>query len=449
MYQERNFTNRNSHRERRKPVGDCVFPISLADGNCVAAERRTAADRRRDGYESPLQLFKDIPSHVVQQLLESCPVREFTAETVVLSPGQTNEHIYMLLAGRLRVHLDAVDSSNQILIEVGGCIGELSIIDGKPVSAYVVAERGCRLLIVPQDAFWARILPSPGIARNLLRVLTERMRSNNEAILQGMRQQFAYEIIQKELRLAREIQASMLPERRPAGGGAGAPDICAAMEPARQVGGDLYDFFYLEQGELCFVVGDVSDKGLPAALFMARTMDIVRVVTRLLRAEDGSAPQPDEILACVNRELCQNNASCMFVTLFFGMLDPLSGRLRYCNAGHNPPYVVGAGGAPAALNGGRSVPLGVKHDSTFRTATITLAKEELLFVYSDGITEATNARGGFYTEARLESRLLDCAGRPSADVIGSVIDSVRQFVGEAAQSDDITAIAIRLPAAAP
>src|SRR5262245_25536736 len=339
MYRERSFTSRGGNR-RRNPVGASVFPLALPDGTCVAAERRSAVDRRT--YESPLQLFRDIPQKIVQELLKSCPVREFGAEATVLRPGQANEHIYMLLAGRLRVHLDAADSANPILIEIGGCIGELSIIDGKPVSAFVVAEKGSRLLTIPQEAFWARILPNPGVARNLLRMLTERMRRNNDAVLEGMRQQLLYEHIQKELRVAREIQASMLPARAP---GAHGLDIGAAMEPAREVGGDLYDFFGLEHGEVCFLVGDVSDKGLPAALFMARTMDIVRVVTRLLRSGDGAAPRPDEIIACVNRELCQNNASCMFVTLFFGILDPRSGRLRYCNGGHNSPYIVGAGGA--------------------------------------------------------------------------------------------------------
>ena len=445
MYLDRRFANRNSTRERRKPAGPRVFPLDLPGGVNVAAERRNPVDRRRLGYESPLHLFRDIPQQIVQELLESCPVREFAAETVVLSPGQINEHIYMLLAGRLRVHLDAVDSANPILIDVGGCIGELSIIDGKPVSAYVVAEQGCRLLIVPQEAFWARILPNPGVARNLLRLLTERMRRNNDAVLQGMRQQLAYEHIQKELQFAREIQASMLPQRHP--DGPGTLDVCAAMEPAREVGGDLYDFFYVDGDELCFLVGDVSDKGLPAALFMARTMDIVRVVARLLRAKDGSAPQPDDIIACVNRELCQNNASCMFVTLFFGVLDPRTGRLRYCNAGHNPPYVVDAGGRVRALDGARSVPLGIKADSGFDTVNVTLARGEMLFVFSDGVTEAMNAAGDFYTERRLEGSLAACAERASAEVVGSVIESVGKFAGEVAQSDDITVMAIRLPRA--
>lgn len=447
MYVERRFAHRSSKRERRKPSGARDFPLDLPGGTSVAAERRHLVDRRRLGYESALQLFRDIPPDIVQELLDSCPVREFAAETVVLSPGETNEHIYMLLAGRLRVHLDAFDSANPILIDVGGCIGELSIIDGKPVSAYVVAEQGCRLLIVPQQAFWARILPNPGVARNLLRVLTERMRRNNDTVLQGMRQQLAYEHLQKELQFAREIQASMLPAHALAASGAAALDIWAAMEPAREVGGDLYDFFHLDQGELCFLVGDVSDKGLPAALFMARTMDIVRVVTRLLRGKDGALPRPDEIMDCVNAELCQNNASCMFVTLFFGMLDPRSGVLRYCNAGHNPPYVLCGGGATKVLDGVRSAPLGVKADTAFRTVSVTLARGETLFVYSDGITEAMNGAGEFYAEQRLERALSVCAGLSSKEVVASVIAWLAEFVGGVPQSDDITAMAIRRPGA--
>ena len=436
MYRERSFTSRGGSR-RRTSVAASVFPLALPDGTCVAAERRGPVDRRT--YESPLQLFRDIPQSIVQELLDSCPVREFAAETVVLAPGQTNEHIFMLLAGRLRVHLDAADSANPIVIEVGGCIGELSIIDGKPVSAYVIVEKGSRLLTIPQEAFWARILPKPGVARNLLRVLTERMRRNNDAVIEGMRRQLLYEHIQKELRLAREIQASMLPGRKPRNG---ALDMCAAMEPAREVGGDLYDFFNVDSGELCFLVGDVSDKGLPAALFMARTMDIVRVVTRLMRGPGGSAPEPSEIIACVNRELCQNNASCMFVTLFFGILDPRSGRLLYCNAGHNSPYVTGAGGT-RALESVRGVPLGVRTESAYRVAEAALAPEETLFVFSDGVTEAMNAAREFYGEARLEGVLAACSGRSSEEVVASVVASVAAFAGDVARSDDITTMAIR------
>jgi sigma-B regulation protein RsbU (phosphoserine phosphatase) len=270
------------------------------------------------------------------------------------------------------------------------------------------------------------------------------MRRNNDAVLEGMRQQLLYEHIQKELRLAREIQASMLPRHAPGGSAASALDVSAAMEPAREVGGDLYDYFYVGRGELCFLVGDVSDKGLHAALFMARTLDIARVVTRLLRGADGSTPSPEEIVARVNRELCQNNASCMFVTLFFGILDPRTGELRYCNAGHNPPYVLGLDGSVKALEYARSVPLGVKSDAEFHGSAAKLARGEALFVFTDGVTEAANVAGDFYAEERLERELKSCVARGSEEIVRSVVESVGRFVGEVAASDDLTAMAIRL-----
>jgi sigma-B regulation protein RsbU (phosphoserine phosphatase) len=441
MYRERIFFNRTHDRRQHSSCAELVR--ALPDGLPVSGERRRLPERRREGLASKLQLFRDIPSDIVEALLQSCPLREFSAETIVLQPGDANENIYVLLAGRLRVHLDASDSANHILIEAGGCIGELSIIDGKPVSAWVVAERGSRLLIIAQQAFWSRIIPHPGIARNLLRVLTERMRHNNETILQGLRQQLVYEHMQKELELAREIQTNMLPKPAPSAAEGRSVEICAAMEPARLVGGDLYDFFYTDQGELCFVVGDVSDKGLPAALFMARTTDIVRVVTRLLRAADGGFAQAHEIIACVNRELCQNNASFMFVTMFFGMLEPRSGTLHYCNAGHNSPYVVDGCGSLRPLHGARSNPLGIKGDSAFRTESLTLESSDLLFVFSDGIPEAMTTTGDFYGEQRLENALAACAGRDCAEVVAAIMASVKQFAGGAAQSDDITALALR------
>jgi len=133
----------------------------------------------------------------------------------------------------------------------------------------------------------------------------------------------------------------------------------------------------------------------------------------------------------------------MFVTLFFGVLDPRSGRLLYCNAGHNAPYVTGAGGT-RALESVRGVPLGVRSESAYRTVEAALVPGETLFVFSDGITEATNEARELYGEERLERALAACRGRAAEEVIGSVMTSVAAFVGEAARSDDITAMAIRL-----
>ncbi|HTP97320.1 MAG TPA: PP2C family protein-serine/threonine phosphatase, partial [Burkholderiales bacterium] len=274
-----------------------------------------------------------------------------------------------------------------------------------------------------------------------------RMRRTNDALLQGFKQQLVLEHIQRELRFAREIQASMLPKGLPAAAPRSAVDVFAAMEPARQVGGDLYDYFYTPDGRLCFLVGDVSDKGMPAALFMARTVDIVRVVCRLLRSAEGEACEPGDIIACVNRELCQNNASFMFVTMFFGVFDPARREVAYCNAGHNPPYLVRAGHEPQSLGGARSNPLGVKADSAYATRRAPLQPEQTLFVFSDGITEAMAGDDSFYGEERLTELLRTSRAAGPRELVGAVIAAVKDFVGDSPQSDDITALALRAGAA--
>ena len=144
--------------------------------------------------------------------------------------------------------------------------------------------------------------------------------------------------MEEELESARQLQMCMVPTTFPQPTARRPIEIFAMMEPAREVGGDLYDFYDIDDGTLCFFIGDVSGKGVPAALFMARTKNVIRLVSRLLRGADGSAPTPADIVTAVNRELCQDNVGMMFVTLFFGMLDPQTGDLRFTNAGHNPPY---------------------------------------------------------------------------------------------------------------
>ena len=156
--------------------------------------------------------------------------------------------------------------------------------------------------------------------------------------------------LEQELEAARDLQMSMLPQVFPPPARQCPVDVWGLVHPAREVGGDLYDVFTTEDGSLCFFVGDVSGKGMPAALFMARTKSLIRIATELMREREGAAASPADIIGRVNRELCQNNNDMMFVTLFFGMLSPETGEVLYCNAGHNPPYRVN-GGKPQAIEG--------------------------------------------------------------------------------------------------
>ena len=274
------------------------FPLRLGDGTVVPAERR------RD-ETTAFRLFDDVPREAVESALAKCPVIVVDRETEILHPGEHNTSIYVLLSGRIAVYLDERNSGNVVNVEPGGCIGELSMIDGRMATAFVIAAAGSQLLRIDHELFWAELAPQPAVARNMLRVLSQRMRVSHEGVLRGLRKQLELEHVQKELRLAREIQAGMLPASFPRPESGFPLDVFAIMEPAQDVGGDLYDVFRSERGALYFTIGDVSGKGVPAALFMARTMDMVRVVSRLLRAHGAQDIGPAEIITHVNNELCR------------------------------------------------------------------------------------------------------------------------------------------------
>jgi sigma-B regulation protein RsbU (phosphoserine phosphatase) len=248
--------------------------------------------------------------------------------------------------------------------------------------------------------------------------------------------------IEEELESARQLQLSMVPTVFPQPTVQRPIEISAMMEPAREVGGDLYDFFETDDGKFCFFIGDVSGKGVASALFMARAKNLIRLVTRLIRGANGSAPTPADIVTMVNRELCQDNASMMFVTLFFGMFDPRTGRFQFTNAGHNPPYHVN-GNDVTPITGIKGHPLGTRHNSTYENGHLTLAPGDALFLYTDGVTEAANKKDDLFTEERLQAVLRETAGYRPEDLIKAVANAVRGFADGAPQSDDITALALR------
>src|SRR5215470_1540465 len=249
--------------------------------------------------------------------------------------------------------------------------------------------------------------------------------------------------LQEELDSARRLQMAMVPQSFPAPTSDFPIDLCASMEPAREVGGDLYDFFLTQDGMLCFLVGDVSGKGMAAALFMARTKSLIRIATDLMRSRDGPSAAPAEIIARVNRELCQNNGDMMFVTLFFAMLRPSNGEVEFCNAGHNVPYRLNGEGI-RAIEGAKGIILGVRPDAVYNTARTALAPGESIYVFTDGVTEAANLEGELFAEARLESVLRAASGCTSAAaIVKSVGEAVRGFVGTALPSDDITMLTVR------
>jgi serine phosphatase RsbU (regulator of sigma subunit) len=249
--------------------------------------------------------------------------------------------------------------------------------------------------------------------------------------------------IEAELESARRIQLSMVPSTFPVATAEAPVGIFASLYPAREIGGDLYDFFYIDPGTLCVVVADVSDKGAAAALFMARTKTLIRTLANLMRGANGAIPEPHEVVARMNEELCQDNPHCMFATVLLATLDLGSRQLSFCNAGHPPPYVVGPAGL-TTLQAPRGKPLGIRRSFTYGTTTRQLEVGDCLFLFTDGVTEALDANGQLFSEPRLEEVLRSVAEGSTQSVVTAVVDAVRRFAGDAAQSDDIAALAVRL-----
>jgi sigma-B regulation protein RsbU (phosphoserine phosphatase) len=250
---------------------------------------------------------------------------------------------------------------------------------------------------------------------------------------QGMEARAKLMALEQELEVASRIQQSTLPKSYPEN-----PhfEVFAEMIPARQVGGDFYDFFPIGEDRLAFVIGDVSGKGVPAALFMA-------VSRTLLKAVALQGLPPDQCLAYVNQVLRKQGDDGMFVTVFYGILDVASGEIEYAIGGHNPPYVVSADREPRMLAEPAGVIMGVLPNVPYETGRTVLAPGDLVFLYTDGVTESENDAEEFFSEWRLRALLSSLAGTTARDLAGTVLHEVRAFSGGAPRTDDITLLALR------
>jgi len=245
----------------------------------------------------------------------------------------------------------------------------------------------------------------------------------------------AKERYESELKIARTIQMSFLPKNFPPFPENVEFDIYATLDSAKEVGGDLYDFFLLDEDHLFFSIGDVSGKGVPAALFMAATKT-------LMKGTAGRDMAPSDVLSRVNRELCLGNDSMMFVTVFCGILNFRTGEVLYSNAGHNPPLILRAGQPPEWLTLPDGFFLGTMEDSVYETRQILLAPGDMLLLYTDGVTEAMNGDKFFYEERRLIRVTEDHGHEPPENLVREILRSVRDFAGSEPQSDDITMLAL-------
>ena len=256
-------------------------------------------------------------------------------------------------------------------------------------------------------------------------------------IKQSQQEHTQLESLKTDLAVAGEIQQAILPRVFP-------PfpefseqlDLAASMTPAKDVGGDFYDFFRIDDNHIGVVMADVSGKGIPAAIFMA-------VSRTLIRAIGMQGISPSDCIKRSNDLLCKESVDCMFVTVFYAIYDVKTGELNYCNAGHNSPFVLHADGTVEMLPTSTNCMIGAINGLDFNEQTMQLGKGDILLTYTDGVNEAVNTAFEEYGDDRMENVLGEMTGKSCKEVIDGLLASVKAFAGEAPQSDDITLMALK------
>ena len=270
-----------------------------------------------------------------------------------------------------------------------------------------------------------------------LSVTIEKAIEQIDYIKKSQREHSQLESLKTDLAVAGEIQQAILPRVFP-------PfpeledslDVAASMTPAKDVGGDFYDFFRIDDERIGFVMADVSGKGVPAAIFMA-------VSRTLIRAIGMQGNSPSQTIRNSNELLCKESVNCMFVTVFYAIYNTKTGEVNYCNAGHNSPYITHADGTVESLPISSNCMIGAIEGLEFNEGTLVLEKGDMLTMYTDGVNEAVNPSFEEYGNQRLNDTLAAMHGKTCKETIDGLLESVKTFADGAEQSDDITVLAIK------
>jgi serine phosphatase RsbU (regulator of sigma subunit) len=400
-------------------------------------------------------LFASLPPNEVQYLAEILHYREFRAGTVFIQESEIADHFFILLEGQIEV-IKALGTADERVLDVdeaGSFIGEMGLINpGSRRTASVRARTPARLLEMTRADFEALLHRQPELAYKIVRVLSLRLEQHQNRTIRDLQEKNlqltqAYEQLkaaqaqliekeklERELEVAREIQQSMVPRKLPHLPGF---DFGARMMPARAVGGDFFDFIPLSESTLGIAIGDVSDKGVPAALFMALT-------SNLLRAEARRASSVSDALRHVHQQLLEINDAGMFVSLLYGVLDGATREFRYARAGHELPLVLDAGGELVALPYADGQPLGAMEGILLDEQTVVLPSGSTVLLYTDGVTDVLDAQGKQFGLERLRQALSAQRSAPAQALCDTLLEMTAAYRGETTQYDDITLVAVRV-----
>jgi phosphoserine phosphatase RsbU/P len=399
-------------------------------------------------------LFVSLPPGELADMAASLYETRYPAGVVLFREGEHGDRFYIVLDGQIAI-VKALGTDDERLLGVRGAgefVGEMSLLSQDGLrTASVRVEEDARVLELTRADFDALLHRYPPLAYEMLRVLSIRLRESHDAAIRDLHEKNArlaqayadlqaaqariieQETLERELRLARETQESMLPHTLPRMAGF---DIGARMIAARMVGGDFYDVIPLGPDSLGVVIGDVSGKGMPAALFMA-------LVSSLLHVEALRSDTPEQALRSVNRHLLSRDTRSMFVTVLYGVLCRTTREFAFVRAGHELPLLLDADGALLSPPMGRGHPLGLFPNPMLDAQTVRLPPGGTLLLYTDGVTEAMDSRDELFGSERIITAVRAACEAGAQQLCDQLIQAVADYRGAAAQADDITLLAVR------
>ena len=419
-------------------------------------------------------LFAAMGNDLVEQLLDKASLVELAVGDVLFRQGDIGTCAYLVLDGALDVMVDiGFECVKTATVGLHGLIGEIAVFTSHARSATVVAKEASRLLRIESSDMMSVVERNPQVAKAVIADLGSRLATVNQPLAflsvaaQALqRKDFNGEVLKnmmshaqnlgpfsksfqeiinqiesnnvrdQEMMMATQLQRSVLPGPLPERLSEFVV-LDAFMRPMREVGGDLYDYFAIDDTHLAVVIADVSGKGVPASLFMMMCRTVLRSVA-------ASGLSVDQCMARANAVLNEGNELYMFVTTFFGILDLETGEFVYCNGGHNRPHIIPAQGERQTLITTGPV-IAIIPTAKYRSASVTLQPGDLLFMFTDGITEARAASDLLYGEDRLVALLDTLRGHSPAQAVAAVIGAVDEFAAGTEQSDDITCLALMRP----
>jgi phosphoserine phosphatase RsbU/P len=443
-------------------------PLSVSDRPAMCGTDKAAIVELMRTHPS----FAHLPPSAVAGLIERSALAHFAADELLIRQGDMSDAAFLLLGGEVEILVET--HYGPVHLARRGCntlLGELGAFARLPRTATVRALEPVQALRIERNELLQVGRANPDLLLAIIQQLGEHTGTVNRALgfytnalaalerpdfdpaildallnpapemvnfartFRSMAEQITLRRRQHdEMASAASIQRAMLPPPLPRDSCGGKVALHATMRPAREIGGDFYDYFPIGEDRLGVVIGDVSGKGVPASLFMAMTRTIIRLVAR----------QDDDLAAGIGRAnalLSADNDSAMFVTLIYGVLDIASGAFTYCNCGHNPPLVVRTNGRIERLTL-TGLPLGVMPDADYATRKIVLGPGDRLVLYTDGVTEASTEDGAEFGEARLEAAVDTLREALPIAMVDGIVERVDAFAAGAPQADDITCLAL-------